>query len=602
MGPFMRIKNTTTRMMLNVIIALIPIILFSFYKNGILPYQKGYTDIFGMFYPLIFILVGVFSTFTIETGYELIFNKNRISFKKIISSSYAYMPGLFLTLILPINTPIAILLVGCFVATIIGKVLFGGFGQNIFNPALIGCLFIMAAYALTITNSGGYLNKYELDTISSATPLSNLATVTGIGTYETVVKPFGNLWNFFLGMKPGAVGETSALLCLLGFIYLTFTKTIKWRIPVLYILTVFLMTLGIGLYNGQGIWYPLFEVFSGGLMFGAIFMATDPVTSPVTTKGQILYGLCLGFLTVVFRYLTSYPEGVLTSILTMNMLVFIIDKIGFKSGSNIKKIVFPLFIVIISIIAITFIIADKFKIDNTASDPNFNIKNIEVNNDIVSYTVTQKGYSSTIELQITIDKGTITKAETIKYGDSFFSKVIDASYTEKLIKEQKNLVNCDTVSGATISSTAVKKAFINTMDDYNNGGYKTFDSNDASQSQTDSTASETDSTFKINSKIELDGSIIYNVNEQSFNGTMNLEITLQNGVVSNLNIISYKDTCVSRKSTTNHYNCPEYMDEGYIDRVISNNDIDTVSGATFSSTAIKKSIQNVLKDYNSNAS
>ncbi len=190
MGPFIRIKNTTTKMMINVIIALIPIILFSFYKNGIIPYQKGYTDIFGMLYPLLFILIGTLSTFIIETVYEVIFNKNKISFKKIISSSYSYMPGLFLALILPINTPISILIIGCFFATIIGKMLFGGFGQNVFNPALIGCLFIMGAYALTIANSGGYLNSYEIDTISSATPLSNLATISGVGTYKEVVEPF----------------------------------------------------------------------------------------------------------------------------------------------------------------------------------------------------------------------------------------------------------------------------------------------------------------------------------------------------------------------------------------------------------------------------
>jgi hypothetical protein len=94
MGPFIRIKNTTTRMMFNVIIALLPIILFSFYKNGLIPYQKGYTDIFGMLYPIVFILIGTLSTFLIETGYQILFNKSKLSLKKMISSSYAYMPGL----------------------------------------------------------------------------------------------------------------------------------------------------------------------------------------------------------------------------------------------------------------------------------------------------------------------------------------------------------------------------------------------------------------------------------------------------------------------------------------------------------------------------
>lgn len=593
MGPFIRIKNTTTKMMVNVIIALIPIILFSFYKNGIVPYQKGYTDIFGMLYPLIFILIATLSTFIIETVYEVIFNKNKISFKKIISSSYAYMPGLFLALILPINTPISVLIVGCFFATIIGKMLFGGFGQNVFNPALIGCLFIMSAYALTIANNGGYLNSYEIDTISSATPLSNLSTISGVGTYEEVVEPFGNLWNFLLGTKPGAVGETSALLCLLGFIYLTITKTIKWRIPLIYISTVFLMTLGIGLYNGVGLWYPLFEISSGGLMFGAVFMATDPVTSPVTTKGQIIYGLCLGLLTVIFRYLTPYPEGVLTSILTMNMLVFIIDKIGFKSNFNIKKLLIPFFVIVAVIGTMTFVIADKFNIDETATDPNFSISNIETSGSNIIYTVIQQGYSSKIELEITISDGKITAASVISQSDSFFSKVIDAKYLDKLIAQQDALKDCDTVSGATVSSTAVKKAFINTLEDYNNGGYKKFDSTKV----TETPKATTNPDFVINSKNEVAGAIVYNVNQKSFNGFMNLEITIQNSVVTSINIISYNDTCVSREKANAHYNCPEYMVEGYVNEVIANKNVDTVSGATISSSAIKNSVANVLKDY-----
>ncbi len=593
MGPFIRIKNTTTKMMVNVIIALLPIILFSFYKNGIIPYQKGYTDIFGMLYPLIFIIIGTLSTFIIETVYEVIFNKDKISLKKIITSSYAYMPGLFLALILPINTPISVLIVGCFFATIIGKMLFGGFGQNVFNPALIGCLFIMSAYALTITNNGGYLNSYEVDAISSATPLSNLSTISGVGTYKEVVEPFGSLWNFFLGTKPGAIGETSALLCLLAFIYLAITKTIKWRIPLIYISTVFLMTFGIGLYNGVGLWYPLFEILSGGLMFGAVFMATDPVTSPVTTKGQIIYALCLGLLTVIFRYLTPYPEGVLTSILTMNMLVFIIDKIGFKSSFDIKKIIIPLIAIVAIIGTMTFIIADKFNVDETTTDPNFNINNVKTSGNNVIYTVSQKGYSSKIELQITISNGKITAASVISQGDSFFSKVNDAKYLDKLIAEQDNLEECDTVSGATVSSTAVKKAFINTLEDYNNGGYKNFD-NDKVTEKPEETANPD---FVINSKKEVAGTTVYNVNQKSFNGFMNLEITIINSIVTNINIISYNDTCVSREKANEHYNCPKYMLDGYVNEVITNNNTDTVSGATISSSAIKNSVANVLKDY-----
>lgn len=465
MGPFMKSEDNTSKMMFRVVIALIPIIIFSFYKNGIIPYIHQTTDLLGAFYPLLFISIAVLSTLIFETFYQLLFNKDK-NLKKILGDSYAYMPGLFLGLILPINTPLSIVVIGGFCASIIGKMLFGGFGKNIFNPALIGRLMIISTYSLIIMNNGGYLNSYEVDTISSATPLSNVSLVTGIGTYEQLVAPYGSLWDFLIGTIPGCVGETSSLLCLAAFVYLTITKTIKWRIPVCYVSTVFLMTLGIALFNKTGIWYPIFEILSGGLLFGAVFMATDPVTSPITKSGQIIYGLLLGLLTVTLRYLTAYPEGVLTSILTMNMLVFIIDKLGVKIKFDKKKIIIPLVIIIFLIIAITLVIGDKKNVKIDSTDHNFEIISKEVANDKTTYIVTEQGYESKIKIQIVISNDRVTSIEILDQNDSFFSKVIDANYTEKLLQEQDNLSDCDTVSGATFSSTAVRKALINTLSDY----------------------------------------------------------------------------------------------------------------------------------------
>ncbi len=587
MGPFIKTKNTTTKMMINVIISIIPIILFSFYKNGYIPYKEGYTDIFGMFYPLIFILISIVSTFTFENLYLLLFNKNKNSLRKIIGNSYAFMPGLFIALVLPINTPILILIFGCFVASILGKVVFGGFGQNIFNPALLGCLFIVSFFSINIANNGGYFNAYELDTISGATPLSNLSTIDSIGTYEQLVEPYGTMWDFLIGTIPGSVGETSALLCIIAFLYLTFTKTIKWRIPLLYIGTVFIMTSVIGLLNDTNIWYSLFQILSGGLMFGAIFMATDPVTSPVTRKGQLIYGILLGILTVSFRYLTPYPEGVLTSILTMNLLVVIIDKIGYKINFSSYKLIYPLIILIIFGSFITLNISNKFSNINNEVDKDFKILDVEVNTDKVTYKVSQYGYSSDMNLSITIKNGEVLEASIISSEDSFLDMVKESDYITKLINEQKSLSEIDTISGATFSSRAVKKAFINTLKDYENEGYKKF---------TKSTVVEKKD-FVINNKTINQNITTYNVSHKSFGGVMNMEIIIDNGIVTNINIISYEDTCVSKDKSNEHYVCPEYMLEGYTNKVIENNNIDTVSGATYSSAAIKNSVTNVLKDY-----
>ncbi len=467
-GPYIKYKDSTTKLMINLLIALLPIIAFAFYKNGIIPYLEGATSFIGMFYPLFFILVASLTGFAVEIIFTKLFLKNKYpNIKDFIKISYGYVPGIFLGLILPINTPISILMLGSAIAVIVGKMLFGGFGNNIFNPALVGALFILTAYSLVITNNGGYLNNYELDTISGATPLTNASTIAEIGSYETLVEPYGNLWDFFIGTIPGAVGETSSLLCIIGFLFLAFTKTIKWKIPFVYVLTVFIMTALIGNLNGLGIWFPLFHIFSGGLMFGAVFMATDPVTSPTTPIGQVLYGLLLGILTVVLRFLTPYPEGVLTSILTMNMLIFIIDKIGAKSRFKFQHAIIPFIISWILIGSLGLMIGNKFKqVDDPNVDTNYNIISATEAGNTVTYLVTQKGYSGNIKGKIVIEDGKAVSIEILEVKDDFYPKVEEVDYINKLLSEQDNLEGVDTVSGVTFTSNGIKKMLINTLSDY----------------------------------------------------------------------------------------------------------------------------------------
>ena len=462
-GPFFKSKNSTHRIMLNLFIALLPIIIFSFYKNGVVLYQNNKTDLFGMFYPLLFILTGIFTSFLTEALYTRIFLKKKgKELKETLLNSFSIFPGLFVALVLPLNTPIEILVVGCIVAIVIGKMLYGGFGHNIFNPALIGCLFVLSCYGSVITKSGGYINAYELDTIGSATPLTNYKIVGDIGTYDTIVKPFGTLKDFFIGNIPGSVGETCSFLILLAFIYLLFNKVIKWKIPVIYISTVFVMTYIIGSINGLGIWYPLFHILSGGLLFGAVFMATDPVTSPTTSVGQIIYGIFLGILTVTFRFLTSAPEGVLTSILTMNMFVMLLDRLGSSNKVAIKKIALPLTISLIVLVGMSIHIGNKFNHPND-TDPNFKL--IEKTKDY--YIVSQKGNGGPIKAKLYINNNEITKIEILDSHETenYYKLVEEANYTNKLISNQNNLTNIDTVSGATISSTALKKMFIHVKED-----------------------------------------------------------------------------------------------------------------------------------------
>jgi len=575
-GPFFKHRNTTNKIMIHLLIALIPIIIFNFYKNGIIPYQHGYIGFFEMFYPLLFVLIPTVCSFLIELIYAFAFLKKKDNYlKEYIRESFSIFPGLFLGLILPINTPISIVVFGSFIATFVGKLLFGGFGNNVFNPALVGRLFVISSYALVINNNGGYLNAYELDTLATATPLSNASVVSGIGTYETLVAPYGNLWNFFLGTIPGAVGEVSSLLCVIGFVYLTITKVIKWKIPVTYILTVFLITYMIGNINGLGVWYPLFQVFSGGLMFGAVFMATDPVTSPTTSIGQVLYGLFLGILTVVFRYLTPYPEGVLTSILTMNMLVFIIDKIGAKARFSFKRSLIIFLVAWLLIVGIGGFIGKSFTTESNVTDPNFDIISKEQTGDKTHYVVTQKGYSSNIKANLIIEDGVIISMEIISQNDSFYQKIEDADYITKLVSSQKNVQDLDAVSGATITSNALRQLVINTLNDYNG---------------ITGTEYSKDPDFNVVGRTKEENKVIYEVTQKSFGGDLMLKIMFEKGIIEEITVIDHSDS---------YFNL--IIDQDYIQKLISNQQIleelDTISGATITSNSLRKAVINTKKEY-----
>lgn len=455
MGPFLKSDNKTSKIMMHLLIALTPIIVFTVYKNGYIPYSHNKTSFISMFYPLLFILIGAVVSLLTETIYAIITKKD---LKDYIKNSYSIFPGLFLSLILPLNTPISVLIVGSLVATIIGKLVFGGFGKNIFNPALIGYIFVFAAYGSVFTTNT-YLNAYEIDTLSSATPLTNASMVDGIGTYSTLVKPYGNLGDFFLGFIPGSIGEVSSILCLVALIYLSFTKVIKWRIPVFYLGTVFVMTLIVGRILGQGIYYPIFHLLSGGLMFGAVFMATDPVTSPVTPIGQVLYGMFLGILTVLLRF--KGVEGVATSILIMNMVVAILDRVGAISRFRLSKSL-PWFIAIWLIVIVMGV-----NLARGNKDTNFNIVSKETVGNETIYVATQKGYGGNIEAKVVIENGKVKTYDVLSNHETpdRYKLVIEADYINELINSS-DVETVDTVSSATVTSKALKQLLINVLEDY----------------------------------------------------------------------------------------------------------------------------------------
>ncbi|MFP4135773.1 MAG: RnfABCDGE type electron transport complex subunit D [Candidatus Acetothermia bacterium] len=240
--------------------------------------------------------------------------------------------GILFPLILPPSTPLWMVAVGIIFGVIIGKEVFGGTGYNIFNPALVGRVFLTVTFPVAMSSewikpvTGGWagFTRYGVDATTTATPLGSFAN-------DGTLAPLREL---FFGTIPGCLGETSALLVILGGIFLIMTKIIDWRIPVSYLGSVFLYSLlGTYLWPNQ-VAPPVFQLLAGGLMFGAMFMATDPVSSPTTKEGRWVYGVFLGVMTVSVRAFSGYPEGVMFSILLMNMFAPLMDEmvITFRFG------------------------------------------------------------------------------------------------------------------------------------------------------------------------------------------------------------------------------------------------------------------------------
>ena len=290
-SPHIRGDFRTSRLMLDVVIALLPALLVGTFVLGARA--------------LAVTAVCVAAAVGSEWLYSLV-TKTR---NTIIDGS-ALVTGVLLSLTLPVTVPFWLAAIGGVFAIVVVKLLCGGLGQNIFNPALSARALMMLIYPV------GMVRYQGLDGITAATPLHHMVMPT---------LPEESVLDMFLGNCPGSIGEISALALLVGGAYLVYRKVISPRIPVAYLGTVAVLTLVFSK-TGDSLSWMLYSLFSGGVMLGAIFMATDYATSPATAMGQIVYGIGCGALTVFFRYFGLYPEGVTYSILLMNALTWVIDR------------------------------------------------------------------------------------------------------------------------------------------------------------------------------------------------------------------------------------------------------------------------------------
>ena len=303
-SPHIRSVENTRSIMLDVIIAMLPALFWAIYNFG--------------FKALLSVVVSVVACLFWEWLYRKLLKK-----PQSIGDLSAVVTGMLLAFVCPPELPWWALVIGAFFSIVVVKQLYGGIGCNFLNPALAGRAILLASYATAMTT--WTLPSSKLDTVvSTATPLAIMKE----GTVEKFTELTTNysVADMFIGRVGGSLGEVSALALLLGGAWLLIRKVISWHTPVAFIGTVAILTLISAPAGIDNVQYMLYNVFGGGLMLGAIFMATDYAPSPVTKPGQLIFGIGCGLITCFIRRFGSYPEGVCYSILIMNCTTWLLDK------------------------------------------------------------------------------------------------------------------------------------------------------------------------------------------------------------------------------------------------------------------------------------
>ena len=318
-SPSLRSPLTTQQIMKELSIALLVV-----YACSVGYYAMSYGASYAI-HALLLMAASLLTTFVCEYGFAKIRKREPIPEMK---KSFGWVTAIILTMMVPISMRVYALVIATIFAIVFGKLLFGGFGHNIFNPAAVGRAVIFAAFMGT--------SGVAADVVTSATPTTTLANTfdwlpMNSASLDGFLSQYGGWKALLLGNYPGALGETFSIVIVLAGIYLVVRKIIDWRVPVIYCGSIFVMTMVIALIKGVGsyhgipgfIWYPMLHLLLGGVLFGAVFMLTDPVTSPTSPAGRVIFALGAAIFTVLIRCTGNLPEGCLYSILLMNMLMIV---------------------------------------------------------------------------------------------------------------------------------------------------------------------------------------------------------------------------------------------------------------------------------------
>lgn len=462
-NPNYRSKKSTASIMMHLTIALLVVYAFALFHEAKL----------GSVYltnAIVMMVVALVCSMGTEAIYALVMKQPVVKFLK---NSFGWVTPIILVLCCPVDLHPYAVGVAAIIATFFGKLAFGGFGQNVFNPAAVGRAVILTSFS----------GMKIVDALTSATPTSTLAGAGWLirtAGFETYVSDFGGLSNFFVGMYNGAMGETSALVLIAVAIYLVVVGAIDWIIPAFYIGTIFAGATLIGLINGVGMVYPLAFVSTGAIFFGGIFMLTDPVTNPNNRRGKIVFASTAALFTVLIRYFANYSEGVVFSILLANMITPVIEKVFLcKQTDNEKKmnIVVPVYVcVMVSAIACcAFGLTLKYNYTSIAekeaaslaypTSETVKLSEISVggakitSNDGSTYVVESRGFEGKNVFTIVKENGAIVSLEFTEFKDT--AGVGDAANCQGFVKAFTGATldsEIDCVASATFTSKSALAA------------------------------------------------------------------------------------------------------------------------------------------------
>lgn len=612
-APFLKDKVSTQKIMFELTIALLVVYAFSLYRAYVL--GSGY-----FINVLLMMLTSIITSLVVEAGFAFFTKQNVVGFLK---KSFPLVTPIIFVLTLPINTSLYPVIIATAFGVFFGKLVFGGFGQNIFNPAAVARAIIFASFAASL----------NVELMTSATPCLTIKSTGWLVSgqqFGILLNDFGGFANLFVGNYSGAIGETSTLILILCGIYLSVRKVIDWKIPVFYLLTIFVGASLVGFAHGLDFRYGLFHILVGGAMFGAIFMLTDPVTSPVTVSGKIFYSIIAALITLLIRFKANAPEGVLYSILIVNMLVQVIEKIfdskqmlAVKRNYLILSLTFVLSIFLIGILGVNLkqtkeyssILKPNFArgeaVDLNGDFSQFKAKLLEEpkkEGELSTYKIQAKGYGlidpdkqggdgydyNTFSIKIDEGKKVVKEVIFEKFGDT--KNVGDKASDKEFLRQFEGAKvedKFDVVSGATWTSKSVMAAIQLAL---NGGSYY------QSSSKIKIEDSENYKQFIKDAKIENPKKDLYVVSVKGY-GLIDpdnhggdgydfnvFEIEIKDQKVVSLKFKKFGDTKGIGDKTTNAMYLEQFLNKGLGDEV------DILSGATWTSKSIVSAISLALKE------